>query len=212
MPIRKRCRICYAAVTCLTLGCCGCGKPQAPQSQPAAAPVISRGQVPASTKSPAAELPKKAPVTDEAPRPAAGDVSQHSQDNALGGVPAPEAPAEKDDQTLTPDEYIGLGLPAYDRDWGGADMARAAKILRSFGERKYHQLPRYQSERSGEVFARLASPSNLDLFRNDSLPLGGRLADALNYFQAHNEIFKFYLAAFQNGDVRDCELVELMLN
>ena len=59
-------------------------------------------------------------------------------------------------------------------------------------------------------FARLTSPQNLDLFKNRTLPFDIRFPQALNYFQASNEVFKLYLAGFLKRDVRDSELVELM--
>ena len=119
----------------------------------------------------------------------------------------PKAPR---DESLTSEEYIRLGLAAPDREWSGNDMVEAEKVLASLANKGYRQLPRYQSERSGEVFARLTSPQNLNLFRNRSLPLEARLPQSLSYFQAGGQIFKLYLSAFLKKDVRDSELVELM--
>lgn len=114
------------------------------------------------------------------------------------------------DESFTPEEYIRLGLPAHDREWSGDDMVNVEKILASIAQKGYRHLPRYKSERSGVVFARLTSPQNLDLFRNRSLPLGPRLSQSLNYLQASNQVNKLYLSAFLKKDVRDSELVELM--
>jgi hypothetical protein len=111
---------------------------------------------------------------------------------------------------LTADEYLRLGLPAQDREWSGDDMGKAEKVLASVAQKGYRQLPRYKSERSGEVFERLTSPQNLDLFKNRTLPLDARFPQALNYFQASNQVLKLYLAGFLKKDVRDSELVELM--
>lgn len=125
-----------------------------------------------------------------------------------GGAAAdPRAPG---DESLTSEEYLRLGLPAQDRDWSGDDMVKAERILASLSEKGYRQLPRYRSERSGEMFARLTSAQNLDLFQNRSLPLDARFPQALNYFQASNQVFKLYLVGFLKKDVRDSELVELM--
>jgi hypothetical protein len=123
---------------------------------------------------------------------------------------APADPKAPRDESLTSEEYIRLGLAAPDRDWSGNDMVEAEKVLASLAQKGYRHLPRYQSERSGEVFARLTSPQNLDLFRNRSLPLDGRFPQTLNYLQAGNEIFKLYFSAYLKKEVRDSELVELM--
>jgi hypothetical protein len=114
------------------------------------------------------------------------------------------------DESLTPEEYIRLGLPAHDRDWSGDDMVKAEQVLSSISKEGYRKLPRHQSERSGEVFARLTSAENLDLYRNRSLPLEVRMPQAMNYFQASNQINKIYLSAFLKREVRDTELLELM--
>ena len=125
-----------------------------------------------------------------------------------GGAPADlKAPG---DESLTSDEYLRLGLPAQDREWSGDDMVKAEKILASLAQNGYRQLPRYKSERSGEMFARLTSPQNLDLFQNRTLPLDARFPQALNYYQASNQVFKLYLAGFLKNDVRDSEIVEVM--
>ena len=134
-----------------------------------------------------------------------------SEDQSAGiKVTEPADPKAPSDESLTPEEYIRLGLPAHDRDWSADDMVRAEKVLASLAQKGYRHLPRYKSERSGEMFARLTSPENLDLFRNRSLPLEGRFPQALAYLQASNQINKLYLSAFQKKDVRDSEFVELV--
>ncbi len=114
------------------------------------------------------------------------------------------------DESYTSEEYIRLGLPAHDREWSGNDMVKAEKVLTSLAKKGYRHLPRYKSERSGEVFARLTSRQNLDLFRNRSVPLEGRMPQALNYIGANNQILKLYLSAFLKNDTTDSDIVELM--
>lgn len=123
------------------------------------------------------------------------------------------APAElkaPNDESLTSEEYLRLEMPAQDREWSGDDMVKAEKILASLVQKGYRQLPRYKSERSGEMFARLTSPQNLALFKNRTLPLEARFPQFLNFYQANNRVFKLYLAGFLKKDVGGSELVELM--
>ncbi len=128
--------------------------------------------------------------------------------SSKGGAPAdPKPPA---DDSLTSEEYLRLGLPAQDREWSGDDMVKAERTLASLVQTGYRQLPRYKSERSGEMFARLTSPQNLDLFKNRTLPIEARFPQALNYFGAGNQVLKLYLAGFLKKEVGDSELVELM--
>jgi hypothetical protein len=74
--------------------------------------------------------------------------------------------AASQDESLTSDEYIRLGMPAHDREWSVAEMTDAAQVLTLLVQKGYVKLPRYKSERSGEVFARLVSPQKLALFTN----------------------------------------------
>ena len=48
------------------------------------------------------------------------------------------------DESFPSDEYIRLGLPAYDRVWFGNDMARVQKVLTSLSQEDYRHLPRYK--------------------------------------------------------------------
>ena len=112
------------------------------------------------------------------------------------------------DESLTSDEYIRHGLPAPDREWSGNDMQQAEKVLTVLVQAGNRNLPRFQSERSGEVFSRLTSARNLGMLRDRSLPLGIRFPQGLAYFQSGNQIFKLYVAARLTNEVSDSELVE----
>jgi hypothetical protein len=114
------------------------------------------------------------------------------------------------DETLTVEEYIQAGLPAPDRDWSGDDMVNAERVLRALSQKSDSQLPRYQSKRSGSVFARMTSPENLGLLMNKDLPLAVRMAQATNYSQSYNGFLKLHLHACLKDRLRDSELVELM--
>lgn len=134
-------------------------------------------------------------------------------------LPIPTAPASDStskaaaepptDKSLTLEEYIQLGVPAHDRIWSGNDMVQAAKTLVKIAQKGAGHLPRYQSEKSGEMFERLTADDNLDMSRNPSTPMDLRFPDTLNYMQSINQIFKLYLAAFNQHKVGDSELVEL---
>jgi hypothetical protein len=135
------------------------------------------------------------------------------QSESKGAARSNSAPANSEaqvDESLTSEEYLRLGLPAQDRDWSSEDMANAAKILESLAQKGYRQLPRYKSERSGEIFARMTSAQNLDLFKNRTLLLDARFPQAADYLQASNQISKLYLTGFLKKEVRDSEIMEWM--
>jgi hypothetical protein len=94
--------------------------------------------------------------------------------------------------------------------WLGNDMAQAAKVLASVAADGGRRLPRYRSDRSGVVFARMTAHQNLDGLRDKSLTIAVRLPLANSYFQALNQITKLYVGAFAKGEVAGGDLLELM--
>ena len=114
------------------------------------------------------------------------------------------------DESHSRDKYSRLGLPARDKKWSGDDMLRAQKALASLAKDGYRSLPRYEDVESGEVFARLISPENLELFRSKDVALESRLAQAFIYYEASNQIIDVYRAAFVQKAASETELVELV--
>jgi hypothetical protein len=104
-------------------------------------------------------------------------------------------------------DYIRLGMPAPDRPWSGEDMIQAQTVL---AELDFPQLPRYKSQRSGEVFARMTSAENLKLFSDANLPIEVRTAQSRDYMLGFNQILMRYMTAFMKQEATDSELVELL--
>ncbi|MCA8992876.1 MAG: hypothetical protein KDA88_12885 [Planctomycetaceae bacterium] len=118
-----------------------------------------------------------------------------------------EPPADK---SLLLNEYLEAGVPAYNRIWSGDDMLTAVTVLAAVAQEDPAHLPRYQSERSGMFFDRMTSDENLDLFRNQSVPIQQRLPLATNYMEANNELLKVYLMSFIDGAMGGVELLEII--
>ncbi len=114
-----------------------------------------------------------------------------------------------DDRSLTSDEYLRLGAPADDRPWTSAEMTKVQKVLTDLAKKDSRQLPRYRSERSGKVFARLTDDENLGLARNATFPLSVRLSEILTYSKEFGAISKVYMAAFAEQHIGGREMVEL---
>src|SRR5688500_15643215 len=115
-----------------------------------------------------------------------------------------------EDVSLGDDEYVSMGIPSYDREWTGTDMSAAAPKRQELEASDAGKLPRYQSPRSGRMFARLVAQSNLKFFQARSLPLESRLPQALEYGESSSVILKTYLAAFLAGKVSGDDLIELL--
>ncbi len=115
-----------------------------------------------------------------------------------------------DDKSLTDDRYIALGLPSYDREWMGPDMAAAAAKLQLLARSKPEELPRFGSPKSGRTFARLVHPENLKFFRATSIPMKGRFPQTIQYAESSNVILKIYLSAFLENKSPGADLIELL--
>jgi hypothetical protein len=63
------------------------------------------------------------------------------------------------DESLTVEQYLGLGVPPPDRAWQAEDYKKAGRV---FSKLSREQLPRFESPRSGEIFARIVSLDNFD--------------------------------------------------
>lgn len=131
--------------------------------------------------------------------------------NTAAGDSTPSPPvAPTDDKSLTPAAYIELGLPADDREWAGPDMEKANAVLSELVKEDPAKLPRFNSPRSGKVFARLTNPANLSIANNRSLPMDWRMSHMLSYFTAATAVAKMYLAADPRALTLGAEQLELL--
>ncbi|WP_166831012.1 hypothetical protein [Thalassoroseus pseudoceratinae] len=154
--------------------------------------------------------------TETAPETA---VPAHNADASAFDTPPdpryPVVPAESAqlkplaDNSLTTEEYIRLGLPAPDREWIGSEFTGIAAIIGQLAQRDATQLPRYQSPKSGDVFARLVSTENLEFYRNSQVPMQQRMPASLAHTQGLNTVFWNYLSLSAQQSGLSGEIVEL---
>ncbi|WP_166831043.1 kinetochore Spc7 family protein [Thalassoroseus pseudoceratinae] len=132
-------------------------------------------------------------------------------DTSENGSVESEIPSQallSEDRSRTTAEYIDAGMPSPERTWTGNDLARAANVLSSIYQTNPQALPKFQNDKSGEVFAKLVSAENLEFHHNASLPLPQRINDAFALLQAIGQITKLYLTAHNQGYVEGSEFVE----
>lgn len=113
------------------------------------------------------------------------------------------------DESLYLDDYIVMGVPDEADTWSGIEMKQAKAALFRISLQESSHLPRYQSDKSGELFERLTADENLDMYRNLSLSIDQRIPDALDYLQSSSKILGLYLEAFDQHAVGGSEIVEL---
>jgi hypothetical protein len=135
-----------------------------------------------------------------------GNPGGSSQQDQL----VPARPTIPEDRSLSLEEYTKVGVPAPDKPWSADDMIAAAASLTTLVERSPEYLPRYQSARSGSLFARITSAENLQLLKDPSEPIDQRFDRCTKFDQASDTIFNLYALSFPRGAIADSELVELM--
>jgi hypothetical protein len=113
------------------------------------------------------------------------------------------------DQSLTTEEYLRLGMAAPDRDWRGSEFKSAADVLEGIARTNARQLPRYGSPQSGDVFARMIVLDNLAFYGNRSIPVALRMPDIGMAMDGTNRIFKIYLEALAEAQVRARDFLEI---
>jgi hypothetical protein len=118
------------------------------------------------------------------------------------------SPSVTPDGSLTTAEYVHLGLPSLDREWSVEDLVEASAVLQGVSQKDSRQLPRYQSERSGEVFARLIG-SPPPLLQDRSQPVSLRVPKGLEMYDATNRLFKMYVTAHLLQLTGGSEVVEV---
>lgn len=111
---------------------------------------------------------------------------------------------------MTSAEYVGLGMPAPDRTWGADDYTRAVNVLTQLEAEDPTLLPRYHSETSGDVFARLIDPDNASFLGKDTLAIEMRVGVALEMQVEVKNLLFLYLRPASNNVVFDDELAELL--
>ena len=108
--------------------------------------------------------------------------TERSKTNGTQRTPAVE------DRSLTTEAYLQLGMPSPDRMWTPEDYSQAVRILKTITEKDARELPRYDSQNSGKLFARISSRDNLAAMLNKNLPLNTRLPLVDGYLEGVKQI------------------------
>jgi hypothetical protein len=114
------------------------------------------------------------------------------------------------DNSLSPREYVQLGMPAPEGTWGREEYQRALQVLTELVEKDQTLLPRFGSPTSGGVFERLTASDNLSILTVEALPIETRLNLGMELQAAAKSLLMVYLKPASQNVLFDDELVELM--
>lgn len=136
--------------------------------------------------------------------------AERTDSDAVHGEPKANSNPSVVDRSLTTNEYLANGLPAIDRPWSSSDMMTTAVRLEAICKEGFGKLPKYESDRSGAVFARMTSDENFAFALDRSFPLDVRLPHIMRLLESGNRINKLYLQGFSNGEIADRSVIELL--
>lgn len=132
--------------------------------------------------------------------PAQEAVEKATSGETIGGA---------EDTSLANDAYVEKGVPAFDRIWTGGDLAKAVNKLAELDAGEACVLPRYQSQRSGALFARLCEIKDSDNLTDKNLALNLRVPDGVQRMLASSKLLGLYVARQQQQQVSDRDVVEI---
>ena len=113
----------------------------------------------------------------------------------------------QNDQSLTLDEYISLGMPGVDSVWRNDDYLRCASVLRELKHQNFYSLPRLNSDKSKSCFSRIIARENIDTLFLNQRQGKVRLRQFMDSFE---EVLLLYLEEDKDHFYHE-ELVELLM-
>jgi hypothetical protein len=127
-------------------------------------------------------------------KPSTGDKDRAPQ--------KPDKPKEAD-RSLTTVEYMARGMPDPTGTWSGPEYNKAAEVLNSLVTADAGLLPRHQSPKSGEMFARMTDKANLKPLHDPKRTIEDRLKEGNEIFGGANAIVKVYARGYSSGIVNE---------
>lgn len=115
-----------------------------------------------------------------------------------------------EDRSLSIEAYLQLGMPFPDRMWTPEDYSQAVRVLKLIVEKDARELPRYESQNSGKLFARISSRDNLAAMLNKNLPLNTRFPLVDGYFEGVKQTMIVYFEPSSRGIIFDVEIIEVL--
>lgn len=116
------------------------------------------------------------------------------------------------DPTLSSAEYEARGMPPIQNPWSVAVYQQAVPVLTTLRTENPALLPRFSSKRSGEVFRRMVSRENLQLYTNKDMDWTTRRSSLGDLLVVLPSVMGIYGGAVQEGQPLDREMLEATLH
>jgi hypothetical protein len=115
------------------------------------------------------------------------------------------------DLSMTPQQYMGQGMPAYNRSWTEQDFQKAQNVINSLKIKDFYSLPRNSSRRSGEVFRRITSKENLSFLEDTTLSLQAKAYRILSIGNMTGQMGTLYFDKLKTKQYYSEELTEIYI-
>jgi hypothetical protein len=124
-------------------------------------------------------------------------------------APATTPASQAADETLLTKGYIAMGMPSPDHPWSAQEMQSATETLELIAADNPAQLPRLNSKRSGEMFARFIATENYEHLRSSADPILGRMRQLDEYVACVIKMAQTYIKTTKQQNFAADEVVEL---
>lgn len=115
------------------------------------------------------------------------------------------------DKSYSIEEYRKIGMPEPDQTWSLNDYISAIKILDNLRTFLPDALPKKDSRKSGEYFARLTDPENLSFIFNEEIPLYERANTIQLYIDVQTSLVTIYTDLDPKEQTYHRELIDLYI-
>jgi hypothetical protein len=126
------------------------------------------------------------------------------------------------DYSLTPEEYLALGMPDYKKVWSLEDYSNAFRVVNTLKYKQPKALPSRDSEKSAVVFSRMINIDNLSFLQDETLALhdkaemiqwyGPNLVELTASFTFLGMEEQYYIRELTDIDIFSVTIAQIMLD
>lgn len=108
-------------------------------------------------------------------------------------------------------DFIKMGIPDIHRRWTASDFDKTFKLLDRIYQMDKYSMPRYQSEYSHDIFAKMTAFDNFDYLLDESVNFGHRVAALEKFRKVPLRILVYYWESKEKKERFGKEVMQCML-